>query len=459
VASHAACRNGTEPALSGAYSPVTVVADTRRVDLALPSALPLADILPQLVEVCGPQPSGTDARRWTLCRADGHPLPADRSLAEAQVHDGEVLTLHAAPGTVRPAYVHDVRDAVEDAADAAGAMWTSRTTVRFAMLAGGLGLGLLALAPSARQAGDLSSAAPACLAAALAVGAAGWAQLRRDHGVAAFLAAVGCLWGALGGLLLAAWQGAAPAAGAVAAAGCALTVACAARAVTPYATGHVAVLAFAAAATAGVAATTGLGGTALSAVRVEAVATILVIGTLPRLSLTVGGLAGADYRVRNAQLLTQEQFARRLRDSNAVLTGCLLGCAATGAALGLWLSLVGSSWDRLLGLGVALCLVLRSRMFSQVWHVAPLRLAGLVVLVGQAVRALPAQPALAGQPVLLGAAAFALFALASVVPVADLAAARIRHLLNLAEILVVTALLPVAAAALGAFEVASELTR
>ncbi len=50
------------------YSRVTVVSGTRRVDLALPSALPVADVVPQVLRFCAPLRTPTTTRASSLWR-------------------------------------------------------------------------------------------------------------------------------------------------------------------------------------------------------------------------------------------------------------------------------------------------------------------------------------------------------------------------------------------------------
>src|SRR4051812_47936662 len=103
-----------------AYSRVTVVSGARKVDLALPSALPVADVVPQVLRYCVPDGEQQRPTAFTLARLGGLPLSLNQTLAEAGVLDGEVLELRSDGASVRPALVEDVRDALEDSVDAAG---------------------------------------------------------------------------------------------------------------------------------------------------------------------------------------------------------------------------------------------------------------------------------------------------------------------------------------------------
>jgi len=185
---------------------------------------------------------------------------------------------------------------------------------------------------------------------------------------------------------------------------------------------------------------------------------VLLVGVLPRTSLTVGGLAGADYRVRNFGLVTADELAARIRQSTALLHGGIAGVSVAGLAVGLVLTAGTSTWDRLLGLCVGLALVLRSRVFSRVPHILPLRAAGLVVLVAQALRAMREGPGAGPGLVVLAALLATVLVVLSAVPLSDVARARFKQVLNVAEMAVVVALVAMAAGALGIYHWVGQVT-
>src|SRR5690606_12055787 len=143
---------------------------------------------------------------------------------------------------------------------------------------------------------------------------------------------------------------------------------------------HVAALVPVAGAGAVAAATALAGLDPMTGPRLAAVAAVLLVGVLPRASLTVGGLASADYLLRQQGHLSSEELAARIRRSSALLHGAIWGTATVAAAAGAVLAVIDSPWDRLLGGVVGVALLLRSRVFSQVPQVAPIRVAGLLVL-------------------------------------------------------------------------------
>jgi type VII secretion integral membrane protein EccD len=429
-----------------AYSRVTLVNGTRQVDLAVPGAVPLADVLPQLVRYCAPAERPDEPMAWTLGRLGGPDLSLTTTLRDAEVADGEVLELRTPGAVTRPAYVEDVRDAVDDAVDESGRRWTPATTAGFALAAASALMAAAALLPQATLARDPLATGTAAAVAGLGVLAAWWADRRgHAHGVHAVLVTA-MLWGGVGGWLLSTfWQWPWPAALAAALAG-GFAVAALGRAVTAAATGYLAGAAMLAVAGLPLGALALAGHDWMAGVRVDAVLAVLVVGVLVRVSLTVGGLAGEDYRVRRGGMVTAEALAARIRQSTALLYGGLAAACLAGAVTGLVLTSGDALWDRLLGLATGLGLLLRSRVFSRVPQIVPLRVAGLAVLAAQGLEVAQRWP------VVTAVMASTVLVTASAVPLSDVARARVKQLLNLAELAVVVAMIALLAGALGGYE-------
>ncbi|MBO0869493.1 MAG: type VII secretion integral membrane protein EccD, partial [Micromonosporaceae bacterium] len=134
-------REGWRMATSG-LSRVTVVAPRMRVDLALPSDVPFADLLPTLLGHAGADLGDDPAARdgWTLSRLGGAPLDSSYSPAQLDVRDGELLYLRPRGDEAPAAVFDDVVDAVATAARQRAGAWEGSTTRAF-----GLTLGALAL--------------------------------------------------------------------------------------------------------------------------------------------------------------------------------------------------------------------------------------------------------------------------------------------------------------------------
>ena len=71
---------------------VTVECETGRSQVALPGDIPIASLVPHLLEVCR-VPGVEESAQW-IVRRDGHLLPGNLTLEQAGIQEGTVLTLH-----------------------------------------------------------------------------------------------------------------------------------------------------------------------------------------------------------------------------------------------------------------------------------------------------------------------------------------------------------------------------
>ena len=440
-----------------AYSRVTLVNGSRRVDLALPAGLPLGDVMPQLLRFCAPEERPDDPALWTVGRVGGPNLLLAQSLLDAAIGDGEVLELRQTAIAAHTAYVEDVRDAVEDAVDESGRQWRSSTSAQFALVVGSIILGAAALLPAAQRPteGALTLAA---VIAAMSVLAGWWAAQSGYRQAAQVVIVTGGVWGWLAGFLAGdvaqlSW----PASLGTGAVG-ALAVAALARALTPLATAHLAAGGLLGAGGALLGAVSVAGWDYLVAVRVDGVLAILAIGVLPRMSLTLGGLASADYRVRNFGLVDAGELANRIRQSTALLYGAIGAVSAIGTAAAIVLTFYGDAWDRGLGTVIGLGLLLRSRAFSRIPHILPLRTAGVAVLVSQGLWLIRGYPQDSVAVAAVAAAVTVVVGL-SAIRLSDVARARLKQVLNLSETFVVIAMIAVVGGALGLYDRVAELSR
>lgn len=444
-----------------AYSRVTVLTSDRTIDLALPSALPISEVLPQVMRFAGPTDDGqrpdSSPISWTLARVGGTAVPLSQTLSEAGVHDGDVLELRPQAEEIRPAMVEDVRDAVEDSVDAAGGVWTTVSTRSFVVRAGSAALGVAGLAAFLGARSDVASLADlgapvsAVLAIAVLLLATWWGSYLAEELDAQIAAGVAMGWGALlvAGLQPDLHLGTEMAMGLAAVVVAA--VAGVARLLTPATTGH---LAFAAVLlAAGIVEMAGAA-TAIPADqlrRILPVLALLTLGVIPRVSLSVGGLASADYRVRHVGRLDMPALRARYRASNAVLVGATLGVCVVAAGAAVVHLVGGDEWDRTLGLMLGLALVMRSRLFSRIQHMLAPRLTGSAVLVFAGYRWAVENPALLPWAV----AALAVVVAAGVglgsLVISEITRARVKRVLNIVEFLVIVVLLVVCAGSMGLY--------
>ncbi|SHN03377.1 type VII secretion integral membrane protein EccD [Cryptosporangium aurantiacum] len=109
---------------------VTLAAPRRRVDLALPEAPPLAELLPVLLRHAGEglADDGQVHGGWSLRRADGEPLDPEKPLAAQEIRDGEVLHLVPRRTEWPELDYDDLADAVAAGARRQGRAWSPAVT-------------------------------------------------------------------------------------------------------------------------------------------------------------------------------------------------------------------------------------------------------------------------------------------------------------------------------------------
>jgi type VII secretion integral membrane protein EccD len=383
--------NGTErpPGHAGGPPPagartglcrVTVTHAGRRVDLTLPTDLPVAAFLGELAGLCGARLDGEQPAPLFLSRLAAGPIHPARTLAQAGVVDGDVLVLTERP-VEAPRVVDDLGRAVADAVARRPGRWDRDSTTAALRLGAGL-LGAVAagfLGAGWRQAGRPPPVLPALVVVAL-VGLA--ATTSRASGSrmpppmrgAMLLAAVP--WGALTGAAVAGGlDGGLARAGTLASGGAgaalaALAVAAADRGAAPQASAMaVAATAIAAAAAALPA---GLGAERAGSVIVTAALACLLL--LPRVAVRASGVLHLDDGTVEDEVATRVDAGRYLL---AWLAGGLSAAFLVGAALLAWSP---GPAGRALALVAAGAVGLRARTFRFVAEAAaPITAAGLAL--------------------------------------------------------------------------------
>ena len=102
---------------------LSVTSEGRKADLGVPSALPIAELVPDLARELGVLDAGTASRGHRLLRADGHPLDMSESLAAQGIEDGAVLLLE--PASMREKVYDDVVEAVADLVETRFTPWSA----------------------------------------------------------------------------------------------------------------------------------------------------------------------------------------------------------------------------------------------------------------------------------------------------------------------------------------------
>ena len=397
--------------MSAGLARVTINAPQRRVDVALPEHVPLAELLPEVLRHAGEELADDGERHggWLLRRVDGVALATGQGLLPQGVRDGEVLHLVPARAAWPELEYDDVVEAIADGARRRGAAWTPASTRAATATAGGVLLGVAALLLLQRGPA-VPGAAFIGLGAALLLVVAGITASRAygDGRVGAALAGYGMPFGFVGGAALVAtgdrigplklfvpWLGA-----------------------EELLTGTVALLLFAVLGALGVAgsqrifAAGGMVG-ALGAVTAlagmfttpQGAAAILVsllvcgIGTLPLLAIRFGKVpmppvalptggdaersftgAGRDNRDTARDRPDREQVFAAVARTEELLTGMLIGHSVLAICAFLVLVAAGGTWGVLLVAAAATALLVRSRLFVTVRQRVPMVTAGLVGL-------------------------------------------------------------------------------
>ncbi|MBO0890726.1 MAG: type VII secretion integral membrane protein EccD [Acidothermales bacterium] len=431
------------------FSTVTVVTDTRRVDLALPSTVPVGEWFPELLRLAGARENG-HAAGWVIGPIGGPQIPLDTTLESAGVSDGQVLQLRTADSDGFVAYVDDFVDTVSDRVDEAADRWTNATSTTFTTLVAGAGLLLLLYPTFSRGAGGvLSSVFDLVVAIAVSLAAGMWARRDRRLG-AAVLAVAAMAWWTTTGALLGGLFGGTPFAAAFAAVGLAIgggvlrvvSDGLAGPAAFTWIVGALVLLS-------GVAVVLGLGLVPVLSVLLGVC--VLALGILPLTALGAGGLASMDYRIRAGQRLSTTVIERAVRRASAILMWTLTGIGLLTVASGGYLAVTAGLWPRLLAALAGFALLLRSRAYTRRVHALPVRLAGSAVLAATLARfVLDREP---GEILLvvLFAAGLIGFALLSAIRVNDVLVARLRLLGNYAEIGTVILMVPILLQIFGLF--------
>jgi type VII secretion integral membrane protein EccD len=131
------------PAQTSGLARITIRAPRRRLDLAVPDQVPLAEVLPEVLRRAGeigPDAglAGAPPGGWALRRVDGTGLAGATALASQGVRDGDVLYL--VPRSVawpEPDY-DDVVEEIAVQAQRHGRSWDAGATRLFALMSAGL---------------------------------------------------------------------------------------------------------------------------------------------------------------------------------------------------------------------------------------------------------------------------------------------------------------------------------
>lgn len=450
------------------YCRLTVLAPRRRVDVSLPSDVPVAELVAMVLELVGEPDRARTARPepWRLSGAAGGLLPVTATLDELGVLDGELLRLGPVTPAPAPPVFDDPVDALAASAGAGSTAWTdarrpgAAAVLLFAVVAAGLLafdasplaalLAALGAGGAVACAGRLTRGLPADPDAAFAVA--------RTVALAGVPLAAAAGWAALpgpGAVLLAA------AAGGVAAAAAQVAV----RVVVPalVATGVLTT------AVAGASIAVQLG-VASGAATTAVGALALVLGPLlPRAALRMAGLprplvpAGGPELVDaddGPDVLPPDELAERADLARGFLAGLVQGDAIVAATAAVVAAEVDGGAGWVFAALTVVVLGLRARTYADPGPahacVVAAVAAGLLLAVFAAGAGGPARPLTAAALLLVGALGLA--ALGAPGPQRPWAGSPVlRRTIDLVEGVAVAASVPAALAAMDLFRVVRAL--
>lgn len=182
---------------------VTVTSGTRRVDLVLPGAVPVAELLPELARSVGLLDAATVYGGYVAVTGDGRRLAGDSGLTLQGVEDGGVLTVTAGIDEAPPRVYDDVVEAMTDVVEDDLRPWRPEASRRTALTAAALLMGLGAVALYVQAGSSLAAGAAGVVAAGLVVGSVVLAHAQREREAAIVVAWLGCAYAGVAGLLLA----------------------------------------------------------------------------------------------------------------------------------------------------------------------------------------------------------------------------------------------------------------
>ena len=117
---------------------VTVASGTRRVDLVLPGAVPVAELVPELARSVGLLDPATVYGGYRLVTAEGRELSTDAGLIIQGVEDGGLITVTAGVDERPPRVYDDVVEAMTDVVEEDLQPWAPGAGRRTALWAAGL---------------------------------------------------------------------------------------------------------------------------------------------------------------------------------------------------------------------------------------------------------------------------------------------------------------------------------
>ena len=180
---------------------VTVASGSRRVDLVLPGAIPVVELVPELARSVGLLDSATVYAGYRLLTSDGRRLEGDSGLTLQGVEDGQVITVSAGVDDAPVPVYDDVVEAMTDVVEHDLKPWEAASGRRTALWAASLLMALGAAALFIQTDSALAAAAGSVLAVALTAAAIVLSRAQGEPEAAVTVAWMGVGYAAVAGLL------------------------------------------------------------------------------------------------------------------------------------------------------------------------------------------------------------------------------------------------------------------
>jgi len=181
---------------------VTVASGSRRVDLVLPGAVAVAELVPELARSVGMLDAATAYAGYRVVLADGRRLAGDTGLIPQGVEDGAVLTVSAGVDDEPPRVYDDVVEAMTDVVERDLSPWQPAAGRRTALVAACLLLLLGAVALLVQHHSPLAGTAAAVIAVVLIGGAVVLSRAEAEAEAAVAVAWMAELYAAVAGLII-----------------------------------------------------------------------------------------------------------------------------------------------------------------------------------------------------------------------------------------------------------------
>jgi type VII secretion integral membrane protein EccD len=181
---------------------VTVASGTRRVDLVLPGAVPVAELVPELARSVGILDAVTVYGGYRLVTQEGRELAGDSGLTLQGIEDGGLLTIAAGVDDAPPRVYDDVVEAMTDVVERDLKPWEPASGRRTALSAAGLLMALGAVALFIQES-TLAAVTAGVVALALVTGAIVLSRAQREPEAAVAVAWMGAGYAAVSGFMLA----------------------------------------------------------------------------------------------------------------------------------------------------------------------------------------------------------------------------------------------------------------